>query len=89
MMIKNQIFKFRENYPAPTESVIRSGCGGKKSKVLFVDLGTPGHVAGELFKMMAGINMVHVTYLGDGLALHDLISGQLQAMFGVVHRRRN
>jgi hypothetical protein len=32
MMIKNQIFKFRENCPAPAESVIRSGCGGKKKQ---------------------------------------------------------
>jgi tripartite-type tricarboxylate transporter receptor subunit TctC len=46
--------------------------------------GTPAHVAGELFKMMAGINMVHVPYRGEGLALPDLISGQLQAMFGVM-----
>jgi tripartite-type tricarboxylate transporter receptor subunit TctC len=46
--------------------------------------GTPAHVAGELFKMMAGINMVHVPYRGEGLALPDLISGQLQAMFSVM-----
>jgi tripartite-type tricarboxylate transporter receptor subunit TctC len=46
--------------------------------------GTPAHVAGELFKMMAGINMVHVPYRGEGLALPDLISGQVQAMFGVL-----
>jgi len=46
--------------------------------------GTPAHVAGELFKMMAGINMVHVPYRGEGLALPDLISGQLQALFGVM-----
>ena len=31
-------------------------------------IGTPGHVSGELFKMMAGVNMVHVPYRGDGLA---------------------
>jgi tripartite-type tricarboxylate transporter receptor subunit TctC len=37
--------------------------------------GTPAHVAGELFKMMAGINMVHVPYRGEGLALPDLIGG--------------
>jgi tripartite-type tricarboxylate transporter receptor subunit TctC len=46
--------------------------------------GTPAHVAGELFKMMAGVSMVHVPYRGEGLALPDLISGQLQAMFGVM-----
>jgi tripartite-type tricarboxylate transporter receptor subunit TctC len=41
--------------------------------------GTPGHVAGELFKMMAGVDMVHVPYRGEGLALPDLISGQAPA----------
>ena len=37
--------------------------------------------AGELFKMMAGVNMVHVPYRGGGPALTDLISGQVQVMF--------
>jgi tripartite-type tricarboxylate transporter receptor subunit TctC len=46
--------------------------------------GSPAHVAAELFKMMAGVDMVHVPYRGEGLALPDLISGQLQAMFGVM-----
>jgi tripartite-type tricarboxylate transporter receptor subunit TctC len=43
--------------------------------------GTPGHVSGELFKMLTGVNMVHVPYRGAGPALADLISGQLQVMF--------
>jgi tripartite-type tricarboxylate transporter receptor subunit TctC len=42
-------------------------------------IGTGPHVAGELFKMMAGINMVHVPYRGDAPALTDLIGGQVQA----------
>jgi tripartite-type tricarboxylate transporter receptor subunit TctC len=42
--------------------------------------GSP-HVAGELFKMMTGINMVHVPYRGGGPALTDLIGGQVQVMF--------
>jgi tripartite-type tricarboxylate transporter receptor subunit TctC len=45
---------------------------------------SPLHVAGELFKMMAGVNMVHVPYRGEGLALPDLISGQVQLLFGVM-----
>src|SRR4029450_7865069 len=40
--------------------------------------GAPSHVAGELFKMMAGVDMVHVPYRGEALALPDLISGQVQ-----------
>jgi tripartite-type tricarboxylate transporter receptor subunit TctC len=45
---------------------------------------SPLHVAGELFKMMTGVNMVHVPYRGEALALPDLISGQVQVMFGVM-----
>lgn len=44
--------------------------------------GTPSHVSGELFKMMAGVNMVHVPYRGAGPAMADLLSGQVQVMFG-------
>jgi tripartite-type tricarboxylate transporter receptor subunit TctC len=46
--------------------------------------GTPPHVAGELFKMMAGIDIVHVPYRGGGPALVDLLGGQVQMMFGVI-----
>ena len=40
--------------------------------------GTPSHVAGELLKMMTGINMVHVPYRGSAPAFTDLLSGQVQ-----------
>jgi tripartite-type tricarboxylate transporter receptor subunit TctC len=43
--------------------------------------GTPAHIAGELFKMMTGVNMVHVPYRGQAPALTDLIGGQVQVMF--------
>ena len=43
--------------------------------------GTPPHVAGELFKMMTGVNLVHVPYRGASPALTDLIGGQVQVMF--------
>jgi tripartite-type tricarboxylate transporter receptor subunit TctC len=43
--------------------------------------GTVLHVAGELFKMMTGVNMQHVPYRGDAPALTDLIGGQVQVMF--------
>jgi tripartite-type tricarboxylate transporter receptor subunit TctC len=42
---------------------------------------TPGHVAGELFKMMAGVDMVHVPYRGGAPALSDLMGGQVQVFF--------
>jgi tripartite-type tricarboxylate transporter receptor subunit TctC len=44
-------------------------------------IGTIPHVAGELFKMMAGVEMVHVPYRGGGPALTDLLGGQVQVMF--------
>lgn len=43
--------------------------------------GTSGHLAGELFKAMAGINIVHVPYKGSTPALTDLLGGQVQMMF--------
>jgi tripartite-type tricarboxylate transporter receptor subunit TctC len=42
--------------------------------------GTTSHLAGELFKMMTGVNMVHVPYRG-GTALTDLLAGQVQVFF--------
>jgi tripartite-type tricarboxylate transporter receptor subunit TctC len=44
--------------------------------------GTPQHASSELFKMMTGINVLHVPYRGEGPALADMISGQVQVMFG-------
>jgi tripartite-type tricarboxylate transporter receptor subunit TctC len=43
--------------------------------------GSPAHVAAELFKMMAGVNLVHVPYRGAGPAITDLLGGQIQATF--------
>src|SRR5262245_34676622 len=44
-------------------------------------IGTVADMAGELFKVMAGVNMVHVPYRGNAPALTDLIAGQMQLMF--------
>jgi tripartite-type tricarboxylate transporter receptor subunit TctC len=44
-------------------------------------IGSVGHVSGELFKMMAGINIGHVPYRGGGPALTDLLAGQVQVYF--------
>jgi tripartite-type tricarboxylate transporter receptor subunit TctC len=43
--------------------------------------GTPPHMAGELFKMMANVDIVHVPYRGGGPALADLLGGQVQVLF--------
>jgi len=56
--------------PIPARSTLGSG-----------GTGTAVHVAGELFKMMAGVNMLHVPYRGSAPALTDLIGGQVQVGF--------
>jgi tripartite-type tricarboxylate transporter receptor subunit TctC len=44
--------------------------------------GTSVHMAAELFKMLAGVNMVHVPYRGEALALADVLGGHLDVVFG-------
>jgi tripartite-type tricarboxylate transporter receptor subunit TctC len=46
--------------------------------------GTPQHLYGELFKMMAGVNLVHIPYRGGAPAITDLIGGQVQVIFSPV-----
>ena len=43
-------------------------------------IGAVSHIAGELFKMMAGVDLVHVPYRGAGPAVIDLVAGQVQMM---------
>lgn len=47
-------------------------------------IGTPPHLSGELFKSMAGVDMVHVPYRGGAPAMTDLISGQIPILFDVL-----
>jgi tripartite-type tricarboxylate transporter receptor subunit TctC len=51
-----------------------------KLSIASAGTGTPAHIAGELFKMTTGIDMVHVPYRGAALALTDLLGGQVQVM---------
>jgi tripartite-type tricarboxylate transporter receptor subunit TctC len=44
--------------------------------------GTTPHMAGELFKLMTGVDLVHIPYRGEAPALTDLLGGQVQMMFG-------
>lgn len=59
-------------YAKANPGKINMGSGG---------IGSTLHVAGELFKMMAGVNLIHVPYRGDAPALVDLVGGQIQVMF--------
>jgi len=52
-----------------------------KLNMASVGIGSGTHLVGELFNMMAGVNMVHVPYRGGGPAFNDLLGGQVQVMF--------
>ena len=52
-----------------------------KLNMASADSGTPPHVTGELFKMLAGTDMVHVPYRGGAPAITDLLTGQVQVYF--------
>jgi tripartite-type tricarboxylate transporter receptor subunit TctC len=47
-------------------------------------IGSGNHISGELFKMMTGVNLVHLPYRGGGPALVDLLGGQVQVMFATM-----
>ena len=47
-------------------------------------IGATGHLAGEMFKMMTGVNMLHVPYRGEAPALTDLIAGQVHVVFATM-----
>jgi tripartite-type tricarboxylate transporter receptor subunit TctC len=80
------VMEVHPSFPAKTVSEFISFARANPGKINMASagIGTAHHVAGELFKMMAGVNMVHVPYRGEGPALGDLIGGQVQVMFGVV-----
>jgi len=46
--------------------------------------GTSGHMSGELFKSLAGVDIVHVPYKGPGPALQDVVAGQVNMLFDTV-----
>ena len=69
--------------PAKTVAEFVAYAKQNPGKLNFGSAGTGGtiHLAGEMFKQMAGIDMVHVAYKGAGPALTDLLSGNIQLMF--------
>ena len=77
------VLEVHPSVPAKTTAEFIAYSKNNPSKVNFVSsgTGTSQHLAGELFKMMSGANIVHVPYRGTGPALTDLIGGQVQVMF--------
>ena len=77
------VMEVHPSVPAKTVAEFVAYAKANPGKVNFGSAGTGGtiHLAGEMFKQMAGIDMVHVPYRGAGPALTDLISGNIQVMF--------
>ena len=80
------IMAVNPSFPANTVSEFIAYARANPGKVNMASggNGTAGHLSGELFKMMAGVNMVHVPYRGEAPALTDMLGGHVQAMFGTM-----
>ncbi len=73
------------SFPAKTvpEFIAYAKANPGKINMASAGVGGPQHVAGELFKYMAGVDLVHVPYHGSTPAITDLLAGQVQVMFDV------
>ena len=71
------------SFPAKTvpEFIAYAKANQGKINMASAGNGSTPHLAGELFKIMAGVNLIHVPYRGGGTALPDLLAGQVQVYF--------
>jgi len=72
------------SFPAKTvpEFIAYARANPGKINMASAGIGATSHVAGEMFKAMAGVNLVHVAYRGDAPAVADLLGDQVQVYFG-------
>ena len=77
------VMEVHPSLPAKTVAEFVAYAKQNPGKLNFGSAGTGGtiHLAGEMFKQMAGVDLVHVPYKGAGPALTDLLSGNIQLMF--------
>jgi tripartite-type tricarboxylate transporter receptor subunit TctC len=77
------VMAVNESVPAKTVPEFIAYAKSNPGKLIMASpgIGTASHVAGELFKMMTGVEMVHVPYHGGAPALVDLLGGRAQVMF--------
>jgi tripartite-type tricarboxylate transporter receptor subunit TctC len=77
------VMEIHPSVPAKTVAEFVAYAKQNPGKLNFGSAGTGGtiHLAGEMFKQMAGVDMVHVPYKGASPALSDLLSGNIQVMF--------
>jgi tripartite-type tricarboxylate transporter receptor subunit TctC len=66
------------------EFIVYAKSNPRKLNMASGGIGTPEHVAGELFKMTTGVDMLHVPYRGAAPAIADLLGGQVQVIFGTL-----
>jgi tripartite-type tricarboxylate transporter receptor subunit TctC len=74
------------SFPAKTvpEFIAYAKANPGKINMASGGVGSGNHLSGELFKMMAGVNMRHVPYRGEAPALADMLGGQVQVIFGTM-----
>jgi tripartite-type tricarboxylate transporter receptor subunit TctC len=79
----SNVMEVHPSFPAKTvpEFIAYAKANPGKINMGSAGSGSSQHMAGELFKMMAGVDMVHVPYRGAAPALTDLLAGQVQVMF--------
>jgi tripartite-type tricarboxylate transporter receptor subunit TctC len=78
-----QVMEVNPSFPAKTvrEFIAYAKANPGKINMASAGNGTANHVAGELFKMLTGVDIVHVPYRGGAPALTDLLGGQVQVTF--------
>jgi tripartite-type tricarboxylate transporter receptor subunit TctC len=78
------VMEVNASFPAQTVLEFIAYARANPGRINMASSGTGAtpHLAGELFKMMAGVDMLHVPYRGDALAVTDLLGGQVQVYFG-------
>jgi tripartite-type tricarboxylate transporter receptor subunit TctC len=86
VLVMPDVMEVNPSLPVRTVPEFIAYARANPGKIAMGSAGTGGatHLAGELFKAMTGINMVHVPYRGDAPALIDLMGGQVQVMFDLM-----
>jgi tripartite-type tricarboxylate transporter receptor subunit TctC len=79
------VMEVNPSVPAKTvaEFIAYAKANPGKLNMASAGIGGPQHIAGELFKYMAGVDLAHIPYKGSTPAVTDLIAGQVQVMFDV------
>jgi tripartite-type tricarboxylate transporter receptor subunit TctC len=83
IIVVSSVIVVNPSVPATTvpEFIAYAKANASKLSMASGGIGSVGHVSGELFKMMTGVNIGHVPYRGAGPALTDLLAGQVQVYF--------